>query len=438
MNSSSSQQSSSTVESTQSSVRLKSDPAWAHFKEEVNKEGKKIWTCLHCNNVYKGGGINRMKKHLAGRRGEIAPCKKVPYDTRYQIEQFLKELDKKSEETNYVEDDSQYDPTIDLGEEIAPTIEKSKEMIPGCAASQNGKRKRNDKMSTFFAPRTVSGAQPSIKSALATKEALHNVDMAVARFFYDSCIPLNAINTPYFQKMVDAIAAIGPGYKAPKYYALRTNLLGSMISEVKLVIDNYRSIWEERGCTIMADGWQDQSNRQLINFLVYCNRGTTFVRSVDVSPIVKDASALCNLFVELVQWVGPSNVIHLITDNGANYKAAGNALNRKYPSISWSPCAAHCLNLLLGDIGKMELITNLATRASLVTKFIYNHAFLLAWLRKREGWTEIVRPGPTRFATTFIALKSILEHQHDFKHFSLAKHLKTLVTTKIRKQFLLL
>ncbi|PNX69075.1 hypothetical protein L195_g056518, partial [Trifolium pratense] len=61
----------------------------------------------------------------------------------------------------------------------------------------------------------------------------------------------------------------------------------------------------------------------------------------------------------------------------------------------------------------MELIQSLAKRASLITKFVYNHEFLLAFLRKREGWTEIIRPGPTRFATTFIALKSLHKHQHD-------------------------
>lgn len=36
-------------------------------------------------------------------------------------------------------------------------------------------------------------------------------------------------------------------------------------------------------------------------------------------------------------------------------------------------------------------------------------------MRKKEGWTEIIRSGPTRFATTFIALKSILQHQHDLQ-----------------------
>ncbi|KAL8528722.1 hypothetical protein ACS0TY_006249 [Phlomoides rotata] len=158
--------------------------------------------------------------------------------------------------------------------------------------------------------------------------------------------------------------------------------------------------------------------------MVYCKRGTIFVKSVDASDIVKDASTLCNLFVELVDWVGAKNIVHFVTDNGANYKVDGVLLNDKYPTIKWSPCAAHCLNLLLGDIGKMELVSGLAKRTSLVTKFVYNHAFLLAWLRKKEGWTEIVRLGPTRFATTFIALKSILEHQHDLQGFFSSRTLR--------------
>ena len=53
--------------------------------------------------------------------------------------------------------------------------------------------------------------------------------------------------------------------------------------------------------------------------------------------------------------------------------------------------------------------------------FVYNHVALLSWLRKREGWTEILRPGATRFATTFIALKSLHDKKHD---------LQALVTSK--------
>ena len=57
--------STSTPSTTGSSVRGKCDPAWSHVLEEVN-DGKSSFKCLYCGKVYKGGGINRIKRHLAG------------------------------------------------------------------------------------------------------------------------------------------------------------------------------------------------------------------------------------------------------------------------------------------------------------------------------------------------------------------------------------
>jgi len=42
-----------------------------------------------------------------------------------------------------------------------------------------------------------------------------------------------------------------------------------------------------------------------------------------------------------------------VTDNAANYVTAGKLLIEEFPSIFWSPCAAHCINLILQDIGKL-------------------------------------------------------------------------------------
>ena len=61
----------------------------------------------------------------------------------------------------------------------------------------------------------------------------------------------------------------------------------------------------------------------------------------------------------------------------------------------------------------MDNVVKLIRRASNVTIFVYNHIALLSWLRKRDEWTEILRPSATRFATTFIALKSLHDHKHD-------------------------
>ncbi|XP_031274728.1 uncharacterized protein LOC116133189 [Pistacia vera] len=239
--------------------------------------------------------------------------------------------------------------------------------------------------------------------------------MSVALFFYDACITMNALNSIYFQPMLDAVAAICPGYKQPTYDAMRVNLLRDAKKEVQLIVNNYKKIWQEVGCTLMADGWTDTCHRSLINFLVYCPTGVCFIKSVDASDVVKDAFTLFKLFEEMALWVGPNNIVHVVTDNGANYKAARRMLSEKYENITWSPYAAHCLNLILKDISELDHIVHLAKRASEVTKFVYNHTILIAWLRKREGWREIIRPGATRFATTFIALRSLHEHKHDLQ-----------------------
>ncbi|KAL3522357.1 hypothetical protein ACH5RR_015191 [Cinchona calisaya] len=131
----------------------------------------------------------------------------------------------------------------------------------------------------------------------------------------------------------------------------------------------------------------------------------------DVSDIESNAENLCNLFTEIVEMVGPKNMVHMV----------------RYPTICWSPCAAHCINLILKDIGELSDVKALVDLASTVTVFMYNHKFTLNWLRKSKGWKEIIRPGETRFATTFIALKSL----YDWK-----ENLQALVTSEDYKKFL--
>ncbi|XP_059077299.1 uncharacterized protein LOC131876323 [Cryptomeria japonica] len=81
---------------------------------------------------------------------------------------------------------------------------------------------------------------------------------------------------------------------------------------------------------------------------------------------------------------------------------------QRHPSITWSPCAAHCLDLVLEDIGKIGWVKKVVEDAKSVTKFIYNHTWVLALMRKYTNGKDLVRPGVTRFASHFITLQSIL------------------------------
>ncbi|RVW24543.1 hypothetical protein CK203_090909 [Vitis vinifera] len=137
------------------------------------------------------------------------------------------------------------------------------------------------------------------------------------------------------------------GYKGPNYHQLQVNLLKDANKEVQLLVDSYRAIWAKVGCTIMGDGWTDNRQRTLINFLVYYPQGILFVKFVDASNIVKDATNLFLLFDKVIEWMGPLNVVHIVTDNATNYVAAGRLISQKHKHIDWSPCAAYCLNLIL-------------------------------------------------------------------------------------------
>ena len=95
-----------------------------------------------------------------------------------------------------------------------------------------GKRNGTNPVDNYFAPRTTPGAQPGLKSVFQSKERVRQVDMALARFLYDNCIPFNVVNSVYYQRMIDAVAAVGPSYKGPFYHAVRVPLLRDQKKEV--------------------------------------------------------------------------------------------------------------------------------------------------------------------------------------------------------------
>ncbi|KAJ9561060.1 hypothetical protein OSB04_006220 [Centaurea solstitialis] len=115
----------------------------------------------------------------------------------------------------------------------------------------------------------------------------------------------------------------------------------------------------------------------------------------------------------MVEEVGEENVVQVVTDNASAYVAAVTSktamnmnmlrllLMAKRPHLYWSPCAAHCIDLMLEDIGKIP------KRAMALNGYIYNRVGVVNLMRKFTGKRELVRPAVTRFATAYITLRSI-------------------------------
>ncbi|KAL0919971.1 hypothetical protein M5K25_009065 [Dendrobium thyrsiflorum] len=158
----------------------------------------------------------------------------------------------------------------------------------------------------------------------------------------------------------------------------------------------------------MSDGWSDIKHRSLINILINNPYGTVFLRSVEASDQVKDAEFIFRLLDSIVDEVGVYLVVQVVTDNASAYKTAGQKLMEKRKHLYWTPCVAHCIDLILEKLGELPQHKNALTKAKKITKFIYNHSWVLALMRKFSK-KEILRPAATRFATAYLTLESMLD-----------------------------
>ncbi|CAN6899412.1 unnamed protein product, partial [Brassica oleracea var. botrytis] len=180
--------------SFQPSVRRKDDTAWRYITERTELNGKRTLICDFCQKESGGGGINRMKQHLAGIRGNIGICTKVSADVQFQMKQSLKENEDKSKEKRGI-------PLDDI-KIIADMYADGQGIHSHPSITQN--KKRNMSLS--------DPTQPSIKEFIQSKEKVHDADLVVALWFYDACIPMNTVNTPFFQVMLRKAASLGHGY----------------------------------------------------------------------------------------------------------------------------------------------------------------------------------------------------------------------------------
>ena len=218
--------------------------------------------------------------------------------------------------------------------------------------------------------------------------------------------------------MLDAVAEHGPGLKAPTRRYIYGEGLDFEVAELHKWIEGFKRVWKERGCTLMCDGWTGTTRKAMINFLVYCTEGTIFLRSVDASNKLKNADYLCGLMDEMIETIGEENVVQVVTDNEASYKAAGKKLMNKRSHLYWVPCAAHSLDLMMEDMGKDKFVSDLVVEAQKITTFIYGHNRILNMMRTNAtNVRDFIRVGSTRFALNFVSIKSLLKYKPELIDF---------------------
>ncbi|XP_042383296.1 uncharacterized protein LOC121975615 [Zingiber officinale] len=246
--------------------------------------------------------------------------------------------------------------------------------------------------------------------------------MAITEWMYDAAIPFNAVNYSSFKRMLDLVGQYGIGLKGPSYHEVRVPFLKKAVDSVTNdYIKSCETEWAKYGCSLMADEWTDKRQRTLINFLVNSPKGSVFIESVDASDYAKTGEKIFQLLDRFVERVGEVNVVQVVTDSTSNNVLAGKLLEAKRPHLYWTPCAAHCVDLILEDIGKLPDFKATLKKTMSVNAYIYVRPGMVNMLRQFTRQKELCRAGVTRFATAFLTLERMHLQKQNLRKMFISK-----------------
>ena len=84
--------------------------------------------------------------------------------------------------------------------------------------------------------------------------------------------------------------------------------------------------------------------------------------------------------------------------------------------LYWISCVAHCIDLMLEDIGKqIPRVKSCLKKAMSINGYIYNFVGLVNLMRKFTNQRNLHRPAITRFATSFITLLQFHKQKNNLR-----------------------
>ncbi|CAH1420053.1 unnamed protein product [Lactuca virosa] len=340
------------------------DPGWNYgtLCDPLNKDAIK---CKLCRFICKAG-ITRLKYHVSGLKGNgVAICKNARKEDKVVC---------------------------------AALLEKPKE-------DKIAKRKREEEMR--------AEVEIEVEDNEFYARSKKKGEAICVRW---TSVPFHSIDNDAFKKFVEGFGQYGRGYYPPSQYLLREPLLKEEVERTKGLLKKQEEEWARNGCSVMTDGWTDRKRRSIMNFCVYSREGTTFHSSVECSKDSHTGQFIFDYVDKCIEDVGAQNVIHVVTDNVANNMATAKLLIEKRPNMFWNSCASHTIDLMLEAIGKEGKFKEWIAKVKTLTIFIYAHHWTLALMWKFTKCKDIMRPGVTRFAATFLTLQSFMEKQEKLKH----------------------
>ncbi|XP_070010172.1 uncharacterized protein [Nicotiana sylvestris] len=323
------------------------DSAW-RYGNRVNEKNTNV-VCKFCNKITTGG-IYRFKFHLIGGTRKVTSCPKCPPEVRDETKNFVEKKEQKNQMshqqlvTNLGDDDN-----ID---ELSLPTKQGRDAISSIHGSSTGTSRTKGPIDCYFPKKSEAKSGGKDVKKVAKDILRDRAVRAFARWVYDAGLPFNCVNYDTLGDFIEVVGQYGPGMKSPTYHEIRGPYRNKEVEETNKIVEEHKVVKNKYGCSIMMDKWTAKIGKMIINVLMNFSGGSLFLESIDASDASTGHIKMFTLFQNTIEKIDPSKVVQVVTNNASENVKAGGMIERAYKNVYWTPCAAHCINLMFGDIFK--------------------------------------------------------------------------------------
>lgn len=198
--------------------------------------------------------------------------------------------------------------------------------------------------------------------------------------------------------------------QVPTRRQISHTLLRNVLSTVKAqVSENCRGL-----VCLATDIWINLSGQPVVNYVATTREGTFFVDGVAPGEATHTAEWIAADLKRIIEQVGPTKVIGVVTDNSEVNIAARSIVQAEYPAMFFTGCSCFVLNVIFRRIVEMiPWLQEVVRKCVSVASFFSRGFAVRAVLKKRqrqEGKSFLVMPASACWGSHLRTLETVLEN----------------------------
>jgi len=237
------------------------------------------------------------------------------------------------------------------------------------------------------------------------EEEQEDLEFRLALALFSAGVPFAFVDNPH---VIQFFQYLRPSFKLPNRKKLSNDLLDDVYDEVKTQADE--EILKSKTLTMVSDGWSNINRESVQNFVV-CTPKPIFYNATFSGKESHTAEWVANQITQQMEVIGVQNFSAVITDTASVMKAAWRRIEEKYSNVVCLGCNSHIINLLVGDVLKINEIKTVIDNAKMIVNYFKSHvqAAKLKHIQIENYSKEIalVLPALTRWGTHLDCLQSL-------------------------------